>query len=346
MTRAQWLRIHRTLGLFIAAFLFVQTLTGALLLYRGPAARMIDPAGMTSHGSGPAISIGDVVKRADRALPGFHASRLFAPEAPGGTWIAQLSDSDGRTAYASVDPAGGAVLRAGGQIHFPVEAALQLHYKLAAGKVGEAIVALNALALLGMTISGLAYWWPRNKPMKALTIRWSMSPQLVLRQVHRTLGVIAAAVLIIIASTGLLLILPELMDNSRATSHVTASATTIDRRMTMARTVFPHNRLRDVRFDADRMIVNFDAPEFNSRAVHRVTVTIVQPRIVSTLPAERNGALWITVLPIHSGTIIAPIGPALLLLVALTLAGLTLSGPIMWWQASAQRRRSARKVTV
>lgn len=344
MTRVQWLRIHRTLGLFIAAFLFVQALTGALLLYRGPAARIIDPAGMTSHGGGPAISTGGIVISANRALPGFHITRLFAPDAAQGTWIAQLSDNEGRLAFASIDPADGAVLRAGNILRFPIEAALQIHYRLAAGTVGEAIVAFNALALLGMTISGLAYWWPRNKPMKALTIRWSMSPRLVLRQVHRTLGVIAAAFLTMIAGTGLLLILPELTDNNRAPPPIIASAPAIDRSMAMARAAFPHSRLRDVRFDADRMIINFDAPEFNSRAVHRVTVSIDSPHILSSLPAERNRALWITILPIHSGTIIAPIGPALLLLVALTLAALALSGPIMWWQASAQRRRAARKV--
>jgi hypothetical protein len=147
-----------------------------------------------------------------------------------------------------------------------------------------------------------------------------------------------------LAGTGLLLVLPELADNSRTTPRVLASAAAIDRGMTMARAVFPHSRLHDVRFDAGRMIVDFDAPEFNSRARHRVTVAVVQPRVLSVLPAERNSALWITILPIHSGTVIAPIGPALLLLVALTLAALAVSGPIMWWQARAQRRRSARKV--
>lgn len=346
MTRPQWLRIHRTLGLFMAVFLFVQALTGALLLYRGPVARMIDPVGMTSRAQGTTISTGDVAAQANRALAGYHVTRLVAPDAPGATWIAQLQGRGGRTAFASVDPASGAVLRAGGLPRFPVEAALQLHYTLLAGKVGEAIVALNALALLGMTISGLSYWWPRNKPMKALAIRWQMSPRLVLRQVHRTFGVIAAALLVMMAGTGLLLILPELADTSKPAPPVASSATAINRSVSMARAVFPHNHLRDLRFNGDRLIVNFNAPEYNSRAVHRVTVALVRPRIVSMLPAERNDALWITVLPIHAGNVIGPIGPALLLIVALTLAALAISGPLMWWQATAQRRRSiSRKQT-
>ncbi|HUD91392.1 PepSY-associated TM helix domain-containing protein [Sphingobium sp.] len=345
MTRATWLRIHRILGLAMAAFLLVQALTGALLLYRGPAARMIDPAGMTSRGTGSGCSAGRAVEQAIHALPGYHVTRLFAPDAVGATWFAQLSDDGGRTRYASIDPVGGRVLRAGSLAHFPVEAALQIHYRLIAGKAGMTIVALNALALLAMAVSGLAFWWPKRNPGKALTIRWTLSPRLVLRQAHRTIGVVAAAFLALLALTGLLLVLPEIADGSATAAPVAAPAAAIDRSLTLAQSAFPDKSLRDFRIDGDRLIVNFNAPERNSRAVHRAIVTIPQPHIVSAVHAEQNGALWMIVLPIHAGNVIGPIGPALLLVVALALATLALSGPIMWWQAAAQRRRPARKVT-
>jgi len=343
MTRAQWLRIHRALGLAMAVFLLVQALTGGLLLYRGPVARWIDPAGMVSRADGPVISAGDAVERAGRALPGYHVMRLFAPESTGATWFVQLRDKEGRAAYASIDPAGGAVRRAGGLFHFPMEAALQIHYQLTAGKAGMAVVALNGLALLIMAVSGLSYWWPKRNPARALAIRWTVAPRLVLRQAHRTLGVVAAAFLTIMASTGLLLILPELADGSRPAPAVVAPATAIDRGLALAQRMFPGSSLRDARIQGGRMIINFHAPERNARAVHRVIVTIGEPHIVSATPADRSGALWMTVLPIHAGNVIGPIGPALLLLVALALAALALSGPIMWWQASAQRRRFVRK---
>lgn len=345
MTRVQWLRVHRVIGLTMAAFLLVQALTGALLLYRDPAARLIDPVGMTSRGDGPVISAGEAVAQAGRALPGYHVMRIFAPDSVGATWFAQLRDEDGRAAYASIDPAGGAVRRAGGLFHFPVEAALQIHYRLTVGKAGMAIVALNALALLIMAGSGLAYWWPRRNPVKALAIRWTLAPRLVLRQAHRLLGVVAAAFLTIMAGTGLLLILPELADDSRPPPPVIAPATEIDRSLALAQTIFPDNGLRDARIGGGQIIANFYAPERNARAVHRVIVTIGDPHIISVTPANRSAALWMIVLPIHAGNVLGPIGPALLLVVALALAALALSGPIMWWQARAQRRRSMRKVS-
>ncbi|MEO8721973.1 MAG: PepSY-associated TM helix domain-containing protein [Sphingobium sp.] len=348
MTRVQWLRIHRSLGLAVAAFLLVQALTGALLLYRGPAARLLDPAGMTRHGHGPIISAGDAITQANRALPGYRVTRIFAPDAKDATWFAQLDDPDGRTAYASVDPAGGDVLRAGGLFHFPFEAALQIHYRLTAGKAGMAVIAFNAVALLVMAVSGLNYWWPKRNVVKALEIRWKLAPRIILRQAHRTTGVIAAAFLIVQATTGLLLIVPELADTSTPTPPIVAPASAIDRSLALAQRVFPGSSLKDARISGGRMIVNFNAPERNARAVHRVIVTIGQPVIVpvsvSATPADQNRALWMTILPIHAGNVIGPIGPALLLVVALALAALAISGPLIWWHASAQRRRPTRKV--
>ena len=343
MARAQWLRIHRIVGLSMAAFLFVQAITGALLLYRGPASRLIDPIGMTSTGSGAAISVGTVVMRAESALPGYHVQRVVAPDAPGAIWFVHLSAQQGSTAYAAIDPLGGAVLRTGGLLRFPVEAALQVHYRLVAGKAGMVIVALNALALLLMVVSGLAYWWPKRNPGKALAIRLTAAPRLILRQAHRSLGVVMAAFLLVIASTGLLLIAPELLESGKQPPRLILPSSAIDQSLALAQASFPRNALHDARFSGDRLIVNFRAPERNARAVHRVVVQIAPTQIISTTPADKNPALWISVLPIHAGNVLGEIGPALLLIVAISLATLAISGPIMWWHIRAQRRRPLRK---
>ncbi len=345
MPRAQWLRIHRIVGLTMAVFLLVQAVTGAMLLYRGPLARLIDPSGMTSAGLRPAISIGAVVATADKALPGYHAIRIFAPETAGATWLAQLTDQQGHSAYASIDPNGGAVRRAGGLLRFPVEAALQIHYRLVAGKTGMVIITLNALALLVMLVSGLAYWWPKRNPAKALTIRLTASPRLILRQAHRSLGVVMAAFLVIVASTGLLLIVPDLFESGTPAPRLIPPTAAIDRGMALAQNAFPGSTLNDARLSGGRLIVNFKAPERNTRAVHRVVVDIAKPQIVSATPADKNPALWMTILPIHTGSALGQIGPALLLVIAIALATLALSGPTMWWHARAQRRRPIPKVS-
>jgi uncharacterized iron-regulated membrane protein len=346
MTKAQMLRLHKYAGLAMAALLLVQALTGALLLYRGPVARWIDPAGMVSHSSARTISPGVAVLQAERASPGFTVSRLFAPEADNATWLAELSSEEGETRYASIDPAGGKLLRAGTVWSFPVEAALQIHYRLMAGKAGMAVIALNAIALFTMAVTGLAYWWPKKGPLsKHLSIRWNMAGRLVLRQAHRTLGVIMAILLCFMAVTGLLLVVPDLVEPSApAALRPPANPASIDRALALAQSAFPQSALRDFRLSADRLTVNFQAPERNPRAVHRAIVTMFAPHIVTATRAENNGALWMTILPLHAGNSFGAAGPVLLMIVALALLALTISGPVMWWQAKGMRRRTlARK---
>ncbi|HKY82852.1 MAG TPA: PepSY-associated TM helix domain-containing protein [Sphingobium sp.] len=345
MNRSQLLRIHKYAGLAMAALLLVQALTGALLLYRGPVARWIDPAEMTSQGAAPTISAGVAVTQAELALPGYAVARLFMPDVQGATFLAELSDAHGTTRYASIDPAGGKVLHAGTVWAFPVEAALQIHYRLMAGKAGMAVILLNALVLFTMATTGLGFWWPKRGPIaKHLSIRWTLAFRLVLRQAHRTLGVLASLVLAFLALTGLLLIIPELIAAGDPAPHrLPVSAARVDRSLTMAQSVFPQSALRDFRLAGDRLTVNFHAPERNPRAVHRTVVTIAEPHIISATRAENNRALWMTILPLHAGNSLGTAGPLLWLVAALVLVVLSLSGPIMWWQAKAVRRRSALK---
>lgn len=342
VARASLLRLHRIIGLAMAALLLVQALSGAMLLYRGPLARWIDPVGLTSPGIGPEISPGEAVARANRSVPGFMVTRLFAPDSPNATYLAQLGNAEGTTRYASVDAAGGSVLRSGSVLAFPVEAALQIHYRLMAGKAGMAIIVLNGLALLAMAGSGLAFWWPRRGGWrKALAVGSTLSPRLVLRQCHRTAGAILAVILLFMAFTGLLLAVPDFLAADTATAPPKASAVAIDRSLALAQSAFPDAMLRDLRLGGDRMIVNFRAPERNVRAVHRAIVTLAQPHIVNAKRAENNKALWITILPLHGGDSFGPVGPVLLLFTAVVLVALTVSGPFMWWQAAALRHRSA-----
>lgn len=343
MSRLQWLRLHRYAGLTMALFLLVQAMTGALLLHRGPVERLLDPAGQTSRGQGPAISAGQAMAAANAAFPDARVTRLFAPDASRSTWFAHMTRADGGAVYATVDPAGGAVLRAGGLSRFPLEAALQIHYRLLSGRAGMAVIALNGLALLLMAGSGLAYWWPKRNPAKALAIRWSLSPRLVLRQAHRTLGVVSAAFLILLSTTGVLLVFPDLLASGGGGAPAVTTAAQVDRGLALAQSAFPGAALRDIRVGGDRLTVNFHAPERNARAVHVVAVALPGPRILIATPAQRSPALWMPLLPIHTGEFLAPVGPLLWLLVALSLAALAISGPIMWWHAAAQRRRAARK---
>ncbi|MEH3047895.1 PepSY-associated TM helix domain-containing protein [Sphingomonas adhaesiva] len=342
MNRALLLRIHRYVGLALAPLLLVQAATGALLLWRSDAARAIDPAAWTSRHAGATISAGDAVRRAERAVAHGRVTRLFWPADRDGTFLVQLATPD-RTAYATIDPAGGAVLRRGGIAAFPVELALALHFRLATGRIGMAVVLLDALALLALAGSGIAFWWPRRAPRwRQLTVRWNVAGRLVLRQLHRTAGVLISIVIGFSALTGLLLIVPELIDGpSTPAMRASVDTAAIDCAVTAARAAIPSGALRDMRIDATRVIVNVTAPERNTRAVHRVTIDLARPDRRVVLRAADQSAWWITILPLHAGDPLGTAGRLVLMLGAAMLAALAVSGPVMWWQLAALRRRAA-----
>ncbi|MEH3098952.1 PepSY-associated TM helix domain-containing protein [Sphingomonas adhaesiva] len=344
MNRALLFRLHRYVGLALAPLLLLQAATGMLLLWHRPAARLIDPAGMTSRHRGTAITAGEAVRRSEAALPQARVVRLDWPATRDDTFLARL-EAPGRTAYASIDPAGGAVLRRGAISAFPVELALALHHRLLSGRIGMAVVLLEALALLTLAGTGLVHWWPRRAPrLRQLAVRWTVAPRLVLRQLHRTAGVAMSAILAFSASTGVLLVVPELAGGAAPPAVRGAiDAATIDRAVLAARTALPGAPIHDLRVTDSALIVNIDAPERSSRALHRVLVPLHGGALPTVRRAGDDPAWWPTILPLHSGGTFGNIGRLVLLAGALTLAMLAISGPVMWGQAAAKARSPRRQ---
>ena len=103
--------------------------------------------------------------------------------------------------------------------------------------------------------------------------------------------------------------------------------------------MFPRAAVRDIRFaPGARMDVNLLAPERNALAVHVVTVDLAAMRIAQVMAAQDNPVLWMKILPYHSGDEFGLAGRLVLLVEALVLIRLGVSGPLMWWQQRKLRK--------
>lgn len=337
MTRAAFLVWHRRVALVFAPLLLLQALTGAALVFKGPLARAFDPAAMTRTGPGIApVSL--LAAQAADAVPGARVTRIFFPASPQDIALAEI---DGGASYAALDPGSGAVLRSGSVWRFPLEAALQLHYRLMDGRLGMALVLANGLALALLAATGLKHWWPgRGRVVKGLKINRRAPGRVRLRQWHRSGGVLASLLVLFSATTGVLLAAPDLLDAPAAPAPVPPrTPAQIDRAVASARAAFPGRSVRDVRFPAAELIrVNLLAPDRNARAVHVVSVRLSDGAVLDALPARDNPALWMKVLSLHTGDSFGLTGRLLLLGEALVLAALALSGPWMWWRARRLHR--------
>lgn len=341
MRRASFLTWHRQLALLFAPLILLQAITGSVLLFREPLGRLLEP----TPTAGPVLGTDRLFAAA--AASGKRVERLQPPAAPGRMAMAQIVDDDGTRTLAAIDPVSVRVMREGGLAAFPVEAALRLHYQLLAGNTGLFVVLLTGAVLVLMAGTGLAFWWPvRGRWSKSLTLNPRMPARVRLRHWHRNFGVVVALLIGCSGVTGVLLagadLLPLLTAPAPKPAVTTSAAVaptpaSVEAGVRLAQAEFPRAQVRDLRFaPGGRMDVNLMAPERNSLAVHVVKVDLASGRIASVVAAQDNPALWMKILPYHSGDEFGLIGQLILLIEALVLIGLGVSGPLMWWQ---QRKR-------
>lgn len=341
--RPPFLTLHRWLALALAPLLFLQALTGTALLFRAELGRLAVPAPTARAEVQGAAALSALVAAASSSMPGARVTRVFLPDSPHDAAFVQLALTGGAVRYAAVDPADGRVLAAGPIWRFPGELALQWHYRLLDGRTGMVIILLCAISLMLLSLTGMLHWWPgRGRLRKGLAIRSAAPLRARLRQWHRSIGVVLTPVMLFSAVTGALLILPDLTAPAAPAAALLPppAAGDIDRAITSAMAEFPGARVRDVRLAAaDRMDVNFRAPRYNSQAIDLASVRLSDGALVRRMAAEDNPAPWITWLPLHSGTAMGVPGLLVLLTEGIVLMILTITGPLMWWQARRPKRR-------
>jgi uncharacterized iron-regulated membrane protein len=349
ISKATHFRLHKYFGLAAAAFLLVQALSGLALVYGSPLAQIVDPAGMVS---GPGTKDSDparLVAVAEARYPSFHLARLVYPSDSDATFLVHMEDGQGKLRYLSLDRHNAAILRDGSIWRFPILAALNIHDRWLIGRPGMVAVTINGLLLLGLAGTGIAFWWPkRGRFGQALRVGWRLAPRVLLRQLHRSTGVIISLVLVMIAITGLLVSIPMVRDGLPAAWTTTQPfAGRIEPALALARGKFPGASVRDVRIKGPSEIhVFFHAPERNSMAVHRVVVETDWPKILTVRNAFDDDAAWVWSLPLHSGKALGAPGRVLILLVGFGMAALAVTGPLMWLQARRARRRPRRPAAV
>jgi uncharacterized iron-regulated membrane protein len=345
------LKVHRWIALTFAPLLLIQALTGAALLFREPLARLIDPAAMirqspATENAAPSALVGAAQER----FAGFRVTRLFLPLGADDTAFAQLSDGGGQTRYAAIDPGNAQVLAAGPIWRFPLEAALQIHFRLLSDWRGTAIVALNGIALFLIGCSGVWHWWPgRGRVMTSLKVRKTLPGRIKLRLYHRSTGAIAFMLILLSSTTGATIAINELPFGFAATAAAAAperaplTAAQIDGTVNLVHARFPGARIRDIRMTPDGLLaVSFFTRQPDTGTADLARVDAGASRLTAFVPAEENPSLTLKLLPFHSGDILGLPGRLLLLAEAAALIFLAISGPLSWWRARKPRSGTKR----
>lgn len=188
--RTAW-RWHFYAGLIVLPVLLWLAATGALYLYKPEIERFVYRDWSSVSANGPVQPLARLIPAIERQSGG-EVRQVIRPASSDESWRMTLAMPDGGKRLAFVDPYRAVLLgsASGGGVMTTVR---DLHSLAITGPVGNALVEI---------VAGLILWWPRGgSPVVGL--RGQPQGRLFWRDLHASTGLIAAALILFLAATGM-----------------------------------------------------------------------------------------------------------------------------------------------
>jgi uncharacterized iron-regulated membrane protein len=336
--------LHRWTGGLIGLLLAIIGLSGTMLVWEGS---WIGVTGASDKVAEQPARIAEVVDRA--AAQGM--SRItFANKEIG---LHQVINADGSGAYVRQD--GSVVERWASQWQRPELWLFDLHHRLFSGASGETVTGITGLAGLLFVLTGLILWWRGRASFRPTLLPRRLAPGPITSH-HRDLGLLAAPLLLLSMTTGVLMLFEPLraaVIGEELRPQRTISGTppaSPGEALLRAKSLFPEAALRRIvipKSPNGDLSVRLRQP-FEWTPQGRTQIRFAPDGLLTIDdPGGQNGAAAVTekLYPVHS----AKIGGAGMRLL-MTLSGLSLAllgtfAVYAFWLRKAKRwRRPRRKI--
>lgn len=376
--RRAFLRIHQLIGLFAGAMIVLAGLSGSVLAFRedidealnAPLMRVEVPVRAAAH------SPEELLSAAIAALPPeAKAERLTMPRHAGAaavvTYMLESDDLDSYFYELFVDPYTAAVkgqrliLHGEDQFSQPlIQIIAAFHWTLLLGVNNSYVLGVAGILVFFSVLVGLYLWWPANGDWRlGLKVKWGASAERVAYDIHRSVGAYAAAILLVMLSTGVAMIFkPQTRAVVSLFSSVRADRDTgksdpapgrspigVNAAVALADGVFPDGRLHRVLLPGTPGGVyvvgkqSDDEPNrtktYRNVSIDQYSGKIVHVQDRKTFSAGETFLEWL--FPLHTGEAFGEIGRPLVFLIGLTPFALYVTGFLRWRQKRRARNRSA-----
>lgn len=354
-----YLKWHRWLGLTVGLFLMIQGLTGAIMAFRDALEPVVVPSLIVAERPArlPVQGLLDAFHRAHRDA---ELTRVEFPDAASQAVIVKSTIKKARWLTA-IDPFDGRVVHDGTMTAWPLEFIFNIHEQLLSGPIGETLIGIEGVSLLFLTIMGFSYWWPGRKRLKqGFRLKLDGSADVRWRTLHRAVGGGVAVILLMSATTGVLMVWKEQVrgamnlvakTESRPSPKVAtsngAAMVPIDPLIAQAKAKYGDTPLRQLRFSSGgRVVAVFldDNRTIRADGTNQVYFNRYDGRELAHYIAGRQsgGAEFLDwIYAVHTGLWGGAATQAVMLLTGLTLFGMALSGLWLWFTRT--RRERARK---
>ncbi len=356
--------VHKPVGLALGALLLLQALTGLAMLHRDGLLALFGPAVDPTL---PHASLDEVIATIRAVHPDGTLERIVYHEDASLPLVARVYPRDSAFFHvAYVDPTIPALISEGPLWHYPLQLVERVHVALLGGRIGPVVLVAEALGLVFMAITGLVVWWPRSRLHKALRVHWRGAPPLRrLRDLHVVPGALMSLLMIVAGTTGAAIVAEPISEaivswfapvTGLVMPRLEADAEPVPRvswqeARELLEQRFPHGRLRQFRFlgSGERVlgVVMVATQATNPRAHHLALVD----RWTGDLAVLADGdaltggdAFLAWVLPVHTGEIYGPLRALVMSLLGLSVAGMTITGFLMWLRKRRPRRKAPASV--
>jgi uncharacterized iron-regulated membrane protein len=361
LQRTTWIKVHLYLALSAGFFLALMGLSGSLSLYHEDIDELLNPQLVIEEPQDKYQSLDRIMASVRAAHPNRYGSwTLEMPRTPH-SMITAWYDKPTETYFelyaplmVSVNPYTGEVVASRFWGQTAATWLLDLHTQLRLGRLGWNAVGVLGLLLIVSCGSGLYLWWPGIRALgQAFKFRHQSGMMLLAFDLHRLLGLFSAVALIVLASTGVLLSYPFVLETLAGASGMehgetgrTITSTAIPNNHPtglaaasfVAQGPFPRAELRRVTTPAgDTGIYRINLrqrSEINRRHpyttvwVDRWSGQIKEVRNPDRFSTGETFATWIW--PLHTGEALGATGRLAWFLAGLSLFVLYVSGLLRW----------------
>ncbi|MFC0252527.1 PepSY-associated TM helix domain-containing protein [Massilia consociata] len=369
--------VHLWAGLVFGIILVLQGLTGTVIGWRheldawlNPGLLRVAPPAGTVAGSEARPSPAQVAAVAARLAgdPAYgRPDTLFLPELHGDVYVAWYRPdkpasgwTQGVTRQVMVDPASLAVLgernwgEAGLSRPLLMPTLFHLHRYLMAGDAGKVVIAVQGVALMLLTLTGIVVWWPKmtlSAFWHAITVRRGGNWPKFSFQLHRAAGFYTAPLLLVLAFSGVYFNMPDwvtpairaaapLTKNAKAVNASPADAPRIDAgaAVAAAQARYPDARVSRVGIPARpeqpyEVRVRQPGELRHGPGATRVSVDAGSGAVLRTVdPLAARGGDWFvsTLYPLHTGEAFGTAGRIVISVVGLTPLLFFVTGLVVW----------------
>lgn len=208
MTFKKWIgKLHLYLGLISGVVVFIVSLTGCILAFEQEIKGFTEPHRFVEGRPKSELLPPSVLQaRAEAFLPGKKANGILYGVPTRNAEVGFYKADPEYYYVVYVNPYSGKVVKVWNEDEDFFHFILHGHYYLwLPANIGQPVVATSCLIFLGMLISGLVLWWPKNKSAakQRFSVKWNGSWRRRNYDMHNVFGFYMMFIGLILAVTGL-----------------------------------------------------------------------------------------------------------------------------------------------